>query len=305
MRIAIIGQAAFGEKVLEAIIGLGEEVVGVFTTPDAPNKPNPIRLLAESKGVSVYQPKKMREPEVYETFVQLQPDLIVMAFVTDIVPQRILDLPPKGTIQYHPSLLPKHRGGSAINWAIINGETKTGLSIFWPDKGIDTGPILLQKEVTIGPDDTTGSLYFNSLFPLGVEAMVEAVQLVRDGKAPRIIQDESEATYEPLCTEERTVIDWDKPVDVIYNLIRGANPQPGAVTWLGGKKVKFFDCKKSNQPTGSVPGEVTEIEAEGIWVAARDGALFIHRFQMEGGAKLKAPDFVTSSGLKKGDRFGN
>ncbi len=304
MRTALIGQAAFGAKVLEAILGLGEEVVGVFTPPDPPGKPSPILALAESKGVAVFQPKKMREPEVYEAFVKLQPDLIVMAFVTDIVPQRILDLPPCGAIQYHPSLLPKHRGGSAINWAIINGETKTGLTIFWPDKGIDTGPILLQRETEIGPDDTTGSLYFNRLFPMGVEAMVEAVQLVRDGKAQRIVQDESQATYEPLCTEERTVIDWGQPVDHLYNLIRGANPQPGAVTWLAGKKVKFFDARKSNQPAAGVPGEVMAVEADGIWVAAPGGALLIQRLQPEGGAKLKAADFVSQTNLKPGDRFG-
>jgi len=304
MRIALIGQAAFGAKVLEAVLGLGEEVVGVFTPPDPPGKPSPILALAESKAVPVFQPKKMREPGVYETFIQLQPDLIVMAFVTDIVPKRILDLPPLGAIQYHPSLLPKHRGGSAINWAIINGETKTGLTIFWPDKGIDTGPILLQREAEIGPDDTTGSLYFNRLFPLGVEAMVEAVRLVRDGKAPRSAQDESLATYEPLCTEEYTGIDWTKPVDSLYNLIRGANPQPGAVTWLTGKKVKFFDARKSNQPAAGTPGEITVIEPEGIWVAAEGGALLIQRLQPEGGAKLKAADFVAQSNLKPGDRFG-
>ena len=136
----------------------------------------------------------MRDPEVYEEFRKLKPDLNVLAFVTDIIPQRVLDLPRLGSIQYHPSLLPKHRGGSAINWAVINGETKTGLTIFWPDKGIDTGPILLQKEVEIGPDDTVGSLYFNKLFPLGVEALAESVQLVREGKAPRIAQDEAEAS---------------------------------------------------------------------------------------------------------------
>jgi methionyl-tRNA formyltransferase len=305
MRIAMIGQAAFGAKVLEAVLGLGEEVVGVFTPPDPPGKPSPIHSIAESSAVPVFQPKKMRQPEVYETFLQLQPDLIVMAFVTDIVPQRILDLPPLGAIQYHPSLLPKHRGGSAINWAIINGDSKTGLTIFWPDKGIDTGPILLQREANIDPDDTTGSLYFNCLFPMGVEAMVEAVRLVREGKAPRIVQDESLATYEPLCTEERTVIDWVKPVDTLYNLVRGANPQPGAVTWLGGKKVKFFEARKSNQPAAGIPGEVTAMAPEGIWVAAQAGALFVQRLQMEGGAKLKAAEFVAQNNLKPGDRFGS
>ena len=212
LRIVLIGQAAFGEQVLEALLNKSENVVGVFCPPDPPGKPSTLRQFAESKSIPVHQPKKMRDSEVYDAFVKLQPDLNVMAFVTDIVPQRILDYPRLGSIQYHPSLLPKHRGGSAINWAVINGEPRTGLTIFWPDKGIDTGPILLQKEVELLPDDTTGSLYFNKLFPLGVEALVEAVELVRNGTASRIPQDESQATYDPLCTEERTVIDWSKPV---------------------------------------------------------------------------------------------
>ena len=155
MRVVIIGQAAFGEKVLEAILEKGEEVVCVFCPPERPDKPDSLRHLAERRGIPVHQPRQMRDPEVYDRYVKLQPDLNVMAFVTDIVPERILNLPRCGTIQYHPSLLPKHRGGSAINWAVINGESQTGLTIFWPDRGIDTGPILLQKEVEIAADDTT------------------------------------------------------------------------------------------------------------------------------------------------------
>ena len=180
MRIVLIGQAAFGEKVLEAILALGEEVVGVFCPPDRSGKANALRDLAHRHSIPIYQPSRLRDPEVFETFKYLRPDLNVMAFVTDIVPERILNLPRCGSIQYHPSLLPTHRGGSAINWAIINGETTTGLTIFWPDHGIDTGPILLQKQVPIGPDETCGSLYFDKLFPLGVTALTQAIEMVRD-----------------------------------------------------------------------------------------------------------------------------
>ena len=194
MKTVVIGQAAFGERVLEAMLNLGEEVVGVFCPPDQPGKPNALCDAAQRHRIAVYQPKHLRDPEVYEAFRQLQPDLNLMAFVTDIVPERILNLPRHGSIQYHPSLLPKHRGGSAINWAIINGETATGLTIFWPDRGVDTGPILLQKEVEIAPDDTTGSLYFNKLFPLGVDALVESIKLIESGVAPRNAQDETLAT---------------------------------------------------------------------------------------------------------------
>ena len=166
MRIVLIGQAAFGEKVLEALLSKNENIVGVFCPPDPPGKPSGMKKLAESKGIPVYQPEKMKDPYVYDVFVQLQPDLNIMAFVTDIVPKRILDYPKLKTIQYHPSLLPKHRGGTAIHWAVINGEAKTGLTIFWPDHGIDTGPIILQKEVEISHDDTASLLYFNSAVSL-------------------------------------------------------------------------------------------------------------------------------------------
>jgi methionyl-tRNA formyltransferase len=275
-----------------------------------------LRPLAESKGIPVYQPKQMKDPEVYDIFVKLQPDLNVMVFVTDIIPLRILNLPRLGTIQYHPSLLPKYRGGSAINWAIIKGETRTGLTVFWPDKGVDTGPILLQKEVEIGPDDTAASLYFNKLFPLGVEAMLEAVELVKNDKAPRIPQDESQATSDPLCTEGRTAIDWDKPVAQVYNLIRGANPSPGAVTTFQGKKLKVLDAARLDEPQLSAPkavtlrlrratpGQVVAITPDGFVVASQDGSILVKRVMPEGGAKIKAPEFVVASSLRIGDRLG-
>lgn len=304
MRIVLIGQAAFGEKVLEAILNKGEEVVGVFCPPDRTDKPDPLRQLAERQGIPVYPSRQIRDPAVYDRYVKLRPDLNVMAFVTEVVPESILNTPRHGTIQYHPSLLPKHRGGSAINWAVINGETRTGLTIFWPDRGIDTGPILLQKEVAIAPDDTTGSLYFNKLFPLGVEAIVEAIEMVRNGCAPRIAQDESQATYEPLCTQERVAIHWEWPAVQVYNLIRGSNPQPGAVTAFRGKRLKIFDCQRQVLPGPAGSGEVLAIGEEGFWVAAGDGSILVKRVQPEGGAKIKAPEFVAASGLRVGDRLG-
>ena len=202
MRIVIIGQAAFGEKVIQTLLKKGEEIVGVYTPPDISGRTNPLKESAVQLGIPIFQPKGMRAPGVYAEYTRLKPDLNVMAYVTDIIPESILTHPKLGTIQYHPSLLPKHRGGSAINWAIINGEAKTGITIFWPDKGIDTGPILLQKEAEISPDDTVGSLYFNKLSPLGVEALAESIELIKQGIAPRIPQDESQASYEGLCAEK-------------------------------------------------------------------------------------------------------
>jgi methionyl-tRNA formyltransferase len=246
----------------------------------------------------------MRDRDAVDAFERLNADLGVMAFVTDIIPEATLEAPTGGTIQYHPSLLPAHRGPSSINWPIIQGEAKTGLTIFWPDTGLDTGPILLQKKVDIGPDDTVGSLYFEKLFPLGVDAMAEAVALVKSGTAPRLTQDESGATYESWCTAEDVVIDWKRPVGEVYNLIRGSDPSPGAGTTFGGEKIRFFRARRHDDGGGETPGEVTTVSDEGFMVAANGGALFVRRVQPESSRKLMAPEWANSVGLRPGARFG-
>jgi methionyl-tRNA formyltransferase len=304
MRIVLIGQAAFGEKTLEALNQMGEEVVGVYTLPDIPGKTSPLKELALQLKIPVFQPRRMRDPGVYQEYIKLEPELNVLAFVTDIVPEAVLNYPGSGSIQYHPSLLPRHRGGSAINWAVIMGEARTGLTVFWPDRGIDTGPILLQKEVEIAPDDTVGKLYFDKLFPLGVEALTESVRLIRQGKAPRIPQDESRATYEGLCTEKETVIDWRQPANQVYNLIRGANPQPGATTVLGDRQFKIFDSALLADAGGGAPGEIIGINPDGFIVAAGGGAILVKRAQTKGSPKVAATQFAQETGLKAGDQAG-
>ncbi len=304
MRIVLIGQAAFGEKTLQALSEKGEEVVGVYTPPDIPGKANPLKELAAKLSIPTFQPKRMRAPEVYAEYIKLKPELNIMAFVTDILPETILNYPRFGTIQYHPSLLPRHRGGSAINWAIINGETKTGITIFWPDKGIDTGPILLQKEVEISADDTVGSLYFNKLFPLGIEALIESVDLIKRGIAPRIPQDESQATYEGLCGERDAVINWRQPAARVYNLIRGTDPQPGAIAYFQGKRFKVFGSELLPDGKDGSPGEIVSITGQGFVVAALDGAILVKRVRVEGSPKIGASEFVEQVGLRVGDKLG-
>lgn len=304
MRIVLIGQAAFAEKVLARFMERGEAVAGVLCPPDPIDKPGAIRQLADNSQIPVHQPLRMRDPSVFEALRRWQPDLIVMAFVTDIVPLKVLEFPPMGSIQYHPSLLPKHRGGSAINWAIVKGETTTGLTVFWPDQGIDTGPILLQKETAIGPDDTTGSLYFNRLFPLGVEALMESVDLVRAGRAPRVPQDEAAATYEPLFTETLAKVSWSRPVGEVYNLIRGANPSPGAVTSHRGQKLKMYDSEKVESRAGQVPGTVLEAGDRGIVVAAGGGAIRVKRVAPAGAGKIPAAEWAEGGGITVGEVLG-
>jgi methionyl-tRNA formyltransferase len=304
MRIVCIGQAAFGEEVLRKLTERCEEVVAVYTPPDTAGKRNPLKEFARQMGIPVFQRRSLRAPQVYEEYKKLKPDLNVMAFVTAILPDSILDYPSMGTIQYHPSLLPKHRGGSAINWAIINGETKTGITIFWPDKDIDTGPILLQKEVEISPDDTVGSLYFEKLFPLGVEALMEAVELIKKEIAPRVPQDESQATYEGLCTEKDAVINWSAPIDRVYNLIRGTNPQPGATTYFQGRKLKIFDARPIHDTEGGPPGQIADIGVDGFVVSLKRAAILIQRVQIDKSSKVEATAFARQAGLAPGDRLG-
>ena len=216
----------------------------------------------------------------------------------------MISVPSLGTFCYHPSILPRHRGASAINWAIIQGDTQTGLTILWVDKGIDTGPILLQKEVEIGPDDTTGSLYFNSLFPMGIDAIVEAVELIKTGKAPRIPQDESKATYEPPCDDRVASVNFEKSIKDIYNLIRGCDPQPGAYATFKGKRVRFYDAKMNPAGIEKQSGEIVSIEEGALQIAVKGGVIRVDKLRVDKGEKIGPIEFAQLVDVKIGDRFG-
>jgi methionyl-tRNA formyltransferase len=302
MRMIVIGQGPFGEKVLEALIQKGEDVVGSFSPPD--KRGEGMKALAEKSGIPFFRPNLMKDHEVYGAYMKLRPELAILAFVTDIIPEKLLTIPSLGTICYHPSLLPRHRGASAINWAIIQGDTRTGLTIFWVDKGIDTGPILLQKEVEIKPDDTTGSLYFNKLFPMGIEAMVEAVELIRNGKAAKIPQDESKATYEPPCDDRVASINFEKAITDIYNLIRGCDSQPGAYTTIKGKRIRLYEVKMIASSADNPCGGIFSIQEEGLQIAVKGGVIKVGKLRMDKGEKVGPIEFARSVDLKIGDRFG-
>jgi methionyl-tRNA formyltransferase len=308
MRIVVHGQQAFGKAVLEALLKRGENVVAVYAAPEkAGQKADPLKEAALAAKLPVHQPASYRKPEVWAEFKALKPDLQVMAFVTLFVPEDFLNIPTKGSIQYHPSLLPKFRGPSSINWPIIKGATETGLSIFWPDNGLDTGDILLQKTTPLGPDDTLGTVYFDRLFPMGVEAICEAVDLVKAGKAPRKKQDDRQASYEGWCGAENAKIDWAKPWSQIYNLIRGCNPAPGAWTTCEGKRLQIYDSKPipARDPTGigGKMGEIAAVEADGFTVVCADGRIKVMRVKPADGPKLAAGEFATAAKLAAGTRL--
>jgi methionyl-tRNA formyltransferase len=302
MRIVIVGQGPFGEKVLHTLIQKGKDVVGTFSPPD--KRGEGVKVLAEKSGIAFFRPNLMKDPQVHDAYVKLRPELAILAFVTDIIPEKLIAVPSLGTICYHPSILPRHRGASAINWALIQGDTRTGLTIFWVDKRIDTGPIVLQKEVEIKPDDTTGSLYFDKLFPMGVDAMVEAVELIEKGNAPRIPQDDSKATYEPPCDDRVASVNFEKPIKDIYNLIRGCDPQPGAYMTYQGKKVRFYEAKMVPSTIHKQPGEIVSIEEGSVQMAVKGGIIQIGKLRVDKGEKIGPAEFAKALGAKIGDRFG-
>ncbi len=304
MRIALMGQAAFGADVLKGLIQKGQNVVGVFCPPDRGGKADPLKEAAQAAGLPVFQPGHLRDQEAFEAMTSLDADLGVLAFVTDIVPPRLFNAPRLGSICYHPSLLPKYRGSSAINWAVINGEAETGLTIFWVDQGIDTGDILLQEKVEIGPQETTGELYFNKLYPLGVQAVIRAVELIASGEAPRLPQDPSRASYDPPCDEKVAGLDWSKPGRQVFNFIRGCDPQPGATTSFRGEKVKLYNAAFLGEEFEAHPGTILEVSDRGLKVAVKGASLFLTRFRTKELGKVKAPEFIQARQPKAGERFG-
>jgi len=309
MKIAIIGQQDFGKSVLEALLARGDQIAAVFCAPEKEGaRPDALRVAAQDKGLKVHQFKSLKSPEAIEAMKAANADIGIMAYVLQFAPQEFVNIPKHGTIQYHPSLLPKYRGPSSINWPIAKGETKTGLTIFRPTDGLDEGPVILQKETAIGPDDTIGSVYFDRLFPMGVKAMLEAADLVVAGKHKEVVQDEIQASYEGWFRDAEAKINWANHVDFVHNLIRAANPAPGAWTTLNGKKVQIFDCRKHVVRTfGAVKGkigEVSEVTPQSFFVTCQGGRIEVLKAKAEDGKKLSGGEFVASAGIAVGSLLG-
>lgn len=303
MRIAIIGQQDFGKAVLEAFVARGDAVAAVFCAPDKPGaRPDALHNAADAMGLPVLQFASLRSSEAAAALRALKVDLAVMAYVLQFAPQTLLNIPTYGTIQYHPSLLPQHRGPSSINWAIAMGATETGVTIFRPTDGLDEGPVILQKKCVIGPDETLGDVYFKRLFPDGVKALLEAADRVASGHEQLTAQDESRASYEGWFHEQEAKINWSNHVDQVYNLIRACNPAPGAWTLLGGVKVSLFDCRKhvlrAFVRAHGHPGDIFSLTDESLFINAQGGQIEILRLKPEGGQKMNAAEFARSHGLQ-------
>lgn len=309
MRIAIIGQQDFGKAVLEAFSSRGDTIAGVFCAPEkAGAKPDPLRTAADLASLPVYQFPSLKTHEARQTLASLSVDLGVMAYVLQFVPQDFVNIPRHGTIQYHPSLLPRYRGPSSINWPIIRGDTRTGLTIFRPTDGLDEGPIVLQREVPIGADDTLGSVYFDRLFPMGVAALLEAADRIVGGRHEEISQNESQATYEGWCRADEARINWHNHVDMVYNLIRGCNPAPAAWTMFKGQKLQLFDARKHSfqrfaEVNGSI-GAVAKVGSESVFITAQGGQIEVFKARYGDGKKLPAPQLFAEVGLAPGSVLG-
>ncbi|MGE0874137.1 MAG: methionyl-tRNA formyltransferase [Burkholderiales bacterium] len=310
MRIAIVGQQDFGKAVLEAFLARGTEVAAVFCAPEKPGaRPDALKVAAQEKGVTLHQFASLKSDEARAAMKAANADLGIMAFVLQFAPQEFVNIPRLGTIQYHPSLLPKYRGPSSINWPIIRGETKTGLTIFRPTDGLDEGPVVLQKETPISADDTLGTVYFDRLFPMGVAAMLEAADLVMAGKHREVVQDESQASYEGWCRKAEARISWSTHVEFTYNLIRGCNPAPGAWTTLDGQELQIFDARKHLVRTfGAVRGklgEVVEVGDKSFQVTAQGGRIEVIRAKLADGKKVAAADLLAAGSIRAGMILGS
>ncbi len=308
MKIAIIGQQDFGKAVLEAFLARGDEVAGVFCAPEKDGaRPDALRVAAQERGLKVFQFPKLTDAEATATMRELNVDIGVMAYVLQFAPQEFVNIPKHGTIQYHPSLLPKYRGPSSISWPIMCGEAETGLTIFRPTDGLDEGPVILQKTTAISENDTLGTVYFDRLFPQGVAAMLEAADLVVAGKHKEVVQDENAASYEGWCRAAESKINFNNNVRFVHDLIRGCDPAPAAWTTLGGKKVQLFGSKKHLvRAFGAVkgkPGEITAITATSMFITAQGGQIEVAKLKHEDGKKVSPTDFAAAYGVAVGSAF--
>jgi len=303
MKLIVMGQQAFGKDCLEKLIASDDDVVAVYCEPDREGKPvDPIKEYALEQGLPVEQPADFKDQAVLDQLASYDADLMIMAFVNIFVPEAARDTPKQGSICFHPSLLPLHRGPSAVNWPIIMGSTKSGYSWFYPNDGLDEGDSLLQWECPIDPDDTVINLYFKKIYPSAVESVLTVVDLFRDGNPPHIVPDESLATYERRCTKKHAKIDWNKPVGQVYNLIRGTNPAPGAWTTLNGAEVQIYDCEPI--PGDGVSSKVVDISKDGVSVQLIGGRITIKRVRPAGSGKMSALDWATETGLEVGHILG-
>lgn len=309
MRIIFMGTPDFAVGTLEALVNAGHEVVLAVTQPDKPQGRKqiliapPVKQTAEKLGIPVYQPKRVREPEALALLRSYEPELIVVAAFGQILPKELLDMPQYGCINVHASLLPKYRGAAPIQWAILNGDAVTGVTIMRMDVGLDTGDMIAKAEVAITPQDTGGSL-FDRLAETGAKLCVETIPSIVDGTAVYTPQDEQAATKVGQISKKDGLIDFTRSAAAIECQIRGLNPWPSAYTSLAGKTLKIWSAQVSDRQTEAQPGTVVLVEKDRFGVQTGEGVLICTEVQLEGKKRMSAADFLRGNALTTGSRLG-
>ena len=294
-----MGTPEFAIPSLEILLTHGYPVVAVVTQPDRPKGrgrkliPPPVKVTAEEYGIPVLQPERVRDGEFLETLRDIAPDMIVLAAFGQILPKELLELPPLGCLNVHPSMLPKYRGAAPINWALINGEEKTGVTIMLMDEGMDTGDILLQEQADIDPEETFDDLH-GRLAERGAALLVTAVKGIGAGTLSGTPQKSSQATYAPLLSKDLAHISWQANALDIVNLIRGLSSFPGAFSFLRDKKLKIFSASAGKAGTSGEkePGKVGQLMESGLQVTASDGHVYLREVQLEGKKRMSIENFL-------------
>ncbi|MBN2180244.1 MAG: methionyl-tRNA formyltransferase [Deltaproteobacteria bacterium] len=305
--ILFLGTPEFAVPSLDILVKNDYTILGVVTQPDKPKGrgkklvPPPVKIFAENAGIPIYQPDRVRDETFLRVFREISPDMVVLAAFGQILPIEIIELPRMGCLNVHPSLLPLYRGAAPINWALINGEEKTGVTIMMMDEGVDTGDILLQEEMDIAPDEIFDNLH-NRLSQLGAEILLKAVKGVAEGSIERKPQDSSRATYAPKLTKDTGYIDWNQSAHEIVNLIRGLSSTPGAYAFLRDKKLKIYHAVPGPLSTGEKePGTIGQFMESGLQVSTADGHVYIQDVQLEGKKRLSIDSFLRGFRLSQDD----
>lgn len=296
MRLVFMGTPAFAAACLSAVLETKHEIVGVYTKPDTPKNrgmkliPSEVKLLAQARGLPVYQPSTFRDDAVFEELKALAPDLIIAVAYGKILPQRVLDIPPLGCINIHGSILPALRGSAPVQWAVLNDLPETGVTAMYMSAGMDEGDIIAVRTTPIGENETAGAL-MERLAPLGAALLKDTLAAIEAGTVTRTPQDPALATYAPMLTKELSPVDWSRPARAILAQIRGLNPWPAASADFGGTAFKLWEARPWSAGTQAAPGTPLALTKQGLAVACGDGAVLITKLQAPGGKAMSAADY--------------
>lgn len=306
MNVVFMGTPDFSVPTLEKIYQAGHKISLVITQTDKPKGRGkkitfqPVKVKAEELGLEVYQPKNVNSEESIMRLREINPDVIVVIAYGQILKQEILNLPKHRCINVHASLLPKYRGAAPINWVIINGEEKTGITTIYMEKGIDVGDMLLKKEIKIKENETAGELH-DRLMTLGAEVLIETLREIERGNINRIPQDNNKSSYAPVMNKDLGKIDWNKNAKDIFNLVRGTDPWPSAYVIYQDKKVKISNVEVVKRFKDGQPGEVVKVSDDGIYINTKDSCLVIKKIQFPGKKMMTVSDFLKGNNFKVGE----